>query len=81
MIRAPNNDQPGFVSEEPEHCHACNRLIQPGQTYSLTIGQPSLCEACIRSADAIRVTDALVVVIEGEQLLTGVRDEWEDCYV
>jgi hypothetical protein len=25
----PNDDQPGFAAEEPEHCHACYRLIQP----------------------------------------------------
>ncbi len=70
MTETPTDDQPGFVAEEPEHCHACYRLIQPGQTYYLTIGQAILCEACIRTADAIRVTDDLVVVVE-DASLTG----------
>ena len=69
MIKAPNDDQPGFVAEEPEHCHACYRLIQPGQTYYLTIGQAVLCEDCIGAADAIRVADDLVVVVEDGRLL------------
>jgi hypothetical protein len=33
MTDTPTADQPGFVAEEPEHCRACYRLIQPG--YSL----------------------------------------------
>ncbi len=69
MTDTPTDDQPGFVAEEPEHCQACYRLIQPGQTYCLTIGQAILCEGCIRTADAIRVTDDLVVVVEGGRLL------------
>jgi hypothetical protein len=44
MTSTPTDDQPGFVAEEPEHCHACYRLIRPGQTYYLTIGQAILCE-------------------------------------
>ena len=39
MTETPTDDQPGFVAEKPEHCHACYRLIEPGQTYCLTIGQ------------------------------------------
>jgi hypothetical protein len=65
----PNDDQPGFVAEEPEQCRACYRLIEPGKRYYLTIGQAILCEGCIRTADAIRVTDDLVVVVEDEQFL------------
>ncbi len=64
MTETPNDDQPGIVAEEPERCHACYRLIQPGQTYYLTIGQAILCEGCLGAADAIRVSDDLVVVVE-----------------
>ena len=39
MTETLTDDKPGFVAEEPEHCHACHRLIQPGQTYYLTAGQ------------------------------------------
>ena len=49
MTETPNDDKPGFVAEEPEHCHACYRLIQPGQTYYLTIGQAILCEGLHQS--------------------------------
>ena len=64
MPETPTDDQPGFVAEEPEHCHACYRLIQPGQMYYLTIGQATLCEGCVRTAGAIRVTGDLAVVVE-----------------
>jgi hypothetical protein len=57
------------VAEEPEHCHACYRLIQPGQTYYLTVGQAVLCEDCLGAADAVRVTDDLAVVVEEGRLL------------
>jgi hypothetical protein len=69
MTETPTNDQPGFVAEEPEHRHACYRLIHPGQTYYLTVGQAILCEGCIRTADAIRVTDDFAVVVQDGQLL------------
>jgi hypothetical protein len=69
MRETPTDDQPGFVAEEPEHCHACYRLIQPGQTYYVTIGQAILCDICIGAADAIRVTDDLAFVVEGGRLL------------
>jgi hypothetical protein len=68
MADTPIDDQPGFVAEEPEHCDACYRLIQPGQTHYLTIGQAILCEGCIRTADAFRVTDDLAVVVEDGRL-------------
>ena len=32
MSDIPNDDKPGFVAEKPEHCFACYRLIQPGET-------------------------------------------------
>jgi hypothetical protein len=73
MTENPKDDQPGFVAEELQHSHACYRLIQPGQTYYLTIGQAILCEGCIRSADGIRVTDDLVVVMENGRLLVRPR--------
>jgi hypothetical protein len=39
MTETPTDDKPGFVAEEPEHCRACYRLIHPGETYYLTVGQ------------------------------------------
>jgi hypothetical protein len=57
------------VAEEPGHCYACYRLIQPGQISYLTIGQAILCEGCTKTADAIRLTDDLAVVVEDGQLL------------
>ena len=64
MTDTPNDDQPGFTAKEPEHCYACHRLTQPEQTYYLTIGQATLCKECIRIADATRVTDDFLVVVE-----------------
>ena len=40
MTETPTDDKPGFVAEEPEHCHACCRLIQRGETYYLMSGGP-----------------------------------------
>ena len=37
MTETPNDDNPGFVAQRPEHCHACYRLIQPGEMYYLTV--------------------------------------------
>jgi hypothetical protein len=37
MTETPNDDQPGFVAEEPEHCHACYRLIQPGHYHTMSV--------------------------------------------
>ena len=45
------------------------RFVRPGQTYYLTIGQAILCEGCIRTTDAIRVTDDLAVVVEDGRLV------------
>ena len=42
---------------------------EPGETYYLTVGQGILCEPCLGTSDAIRVTDDLAVVVEGERLL------------
>ena len=69
MTQTPTDDRPGFVADEPKHCHACVRLILRGQTYYLTIGQAVLCEGCITDAGAIRVTDDLVVVAEDGRLV------------
>ena len=69
MIEIPVDDQPGFAAEKPEHCHACYRLIQPGQTYHLTIGNAILCGDRMKDTDAIRVADDLVLVIEGDRLV------------
>ena len=52
------------MAEEPEHCQACYCLIRPGHTYYLTIGQATLCDGCVGAADAIRVTEDLVLVVE-----------------
>ena len=68
MTDTPTDDQPGFVAEEPEHCFACFRLIRPGQTYYLTVGQAILCEDCITGHDTIRVTGDLAVLAEDEWL-------------
>ena len=46
MTDTPNSDKPGFVAEKPEHCHACFRLIRPGQIYYLTIEHQVLCADC-----------------------------------
>ena len=35
----------------------------------MAAGQAILCKACLDTSDAIRVTDDLVVVVEGERLL------------
>ena len=69
MTETPTDDRPGFVAEKPEHCRACCRLIRPGQTYYLTIGQAILCEDCFGEADEIRVTDDLAVVVADGRLL------------
>jgi hypothetical protein len=69
MTAPTTDDQPGFVAEKPEHCHARYRLIKPGRTYYLTIGQAILCEGCVRTADAIRVSNDLAVVVEDGRLL------------
>lgn len=39
------------------------------QDIPLTVGHAVLCEACLRTADAIRVSDDLAVVAEDERLL------------
>ena len=69
MTKTPTDDQPGFVAKELEHCHAGDHLIHTGQTCHLTIGQAILCDSCLRTTDAIRVTDNLVVVVDDGRLL------------
>jgi hypothetical protein len=69
MTDTPTDDQTGFIAKGLEHCHTCYRLIQPGQMYYVTIGQAILCESCLGSTDALRVTDDLAVVVEDGRLL------------
>jgi hypothetical protein len=59
MIDTPNDDQPGFVAEEPKHCFACFRLICPGRTYYLTIDHEVLCADCALDDGMIRLRDDL----------------------
>ena len=49
MIYTPTDDKPGFVAEEPEHCHDCCRLIRPGQTYHQRADNTVLCPSCFSS--------------------------------
>ena len=69
MTGTPNDDQPGFVAEEPEHCFACFRLIQPGQTYYLTMEQEVLCADRALVEEVVRVRDDLAVEIKRDRLL------------
>ena len=69
MSDIPNDDKPGFVAEEPEHCFACFRLIRPGQTYYLTIKNTVLCADCALDEGLIRVRDDLVVAVKRDRLL------------
>ena len=71
MSKSPTDDKPGFVAEEPEHCHACYRLIRPGQTYYLTIENTVLCTDCALSERVIRVRDDLAVEVKRDRLLIG----------
>ena len=70
MSDIPNDDKPGFVAEEPEHCFACYRLIRPGQTYYLTIEGIVHCEGCALSEGVIQVREDLAVEVKDDQLLT-----------
>ena len=63
MTKSPTDDLPGFVADEPEHCHDCYRLIRPGQRYFLTIEQAVVYPDCVRAVDAIRLKDGLTVEI------------------
>ena len=69
MTETPNDDIPGFVAKEPEHCFACFRLIRPGQTYYLTIDGTVLCEDCALTDHIIRVREDLVIEVKRERLL------------
>ena len=46
MTDTPNDDKPGFVAEEPEHCFACFRLIHPDRIYYLILEHEVLCADC-----------------------------------
>lgn len=69
MTETPPDDKPGFVAQEPEHCHDCYGLIQPGGTYYLTIEDAVLCPDCVRVADAIRLSGGLTVEVREDRLL------------
>jgi hypothetical protein len=69
MTDTPSSDKPGFVGREPDHCHACFRLILPGQTYYLTIEHDVLCADCALDVGLIRVRDNLAVEIRRDRLL------------
>ena len=69
MNDIPNDDNPGFVAEKPEHCFSCYRLIRPGQTYYLTIEGIVHCEDCALSEGVIRVGEDLAIEIRRDRLL------------
>ena len=69
MSDIPNDDEPGFVAEKPEHWFACYRLIRLGQTYHLTIEGIVHCEGCALSQVVIRVKDDLAVEVKRDRLL------------
>jgi len=69
MTETPANDSPGFVTERPEHCSACFRLIRPGQTYYLNIENMVLCADCALVEEIIRVRDELAVEVKRDRLL------------
>ena len=69
MTETPTDDKPGFVAEDPEHCFACFRLIQPGQTYYLTTEYEVLCADCALHERLIRVRDDLAVEVKRDRLL------------
>ncbi len=69
MTESPIDDSPGFVTEEPEHCFACFRLIRPGQTYYLTIEHEVLCADCTLTDGVIRVSEDLAVEVMQNPLL------------
>lgn len=37
MTETPNDDEPGFLAEDPEHLHDGCRLIQLGKSYHPTV--------------------------------------------
>ena len=68
MTDTPNDDKPGFVAKEPEHCFACFRLIRPGQTYHMTIDFEVLCVDCALSQGVIRGREGLAVEVKRDRL-------------
>ena len=67
--RHPNEDQPGFVAEKPEHCFACYRLTRPGQTYYLNSEYEVLCADCALDEGPIRVREDLAAEIKRDRAL------------
>ena len=64
-----DDDQSGFVANEPEHCSACFRLIRPDQPYYLTIENTVLCGDCVLFDGVIRVRDDLSVELKRDRPL------------
>jgi len=69
MTETPADDVPGLVTERPQHCSACFRLIRPGQTYYLNIENMVLCVDCALVEEIIRVRSGLLVVVEDGRLV------------
>ena len=69
MTKSPTDDLPGFVADEPEHCHDCYRLIRPGQRYFLTIEQAVVYPDCAEGADAVRLAGGLTVEVGEDKLV------------
>ena len=69
MTHTRDDDKPGFVAEELEHCFACFRPIRPGQIYHLTIEFEVLCADCALSEGVIPVRDDLPVEAKRDRLL------------
>jgi hypothetical protein len=49
MTRAPNDDNPGFLADTPEHCLGRFWLIRPGGTYQQGKDNSMLCPTCFRN--------------------------------
>ena len=64
-----DDDKPGFVAEELEHCFVCFRPIRPGQIYHLPIEFEVLCADRALSEDVIPVRDDLPVEAKRDRLL------------
>jgi hypothetical protein len=68
MTESPTHAQPGFVAEEPEHCHDGYRLITPGETYFLTMELAVLCPDRVTMTDSIRLAGGLTVEVGEDRL-------------
>lgn len=70
MSQVPGDDRPGFVAEKLEFCFASYRIIQPGQTYYLTIKNIVHYEGCALSKSVSGVRDDLAVDVKRDRLLS-----------